>query len=149
MKQLRVSAIKNGTVLDHIPSQHVFKLVELLEAKGSAHEVLIGHNLHSNKLGKKGIIKLSDIFLSQRTLDAVSLLAAGATIITIKNYEIAKKETLLSPSEVRGVVSCFNPNCITNAEKVETIFQVMSKKKLYLECHYCEKVMYEEDITFC
>ena len=46
-KQLKVSAIKNGTVLDHIPSGQVFKVIDILGLYDSPHPVTFGVNLDS------------------------------------------------------------------------------------------------------
>lgn len=148
MKQLRVSAIESGTVIDHIPPPSVFKIVEILHVQDSTHEVLIGSNLHSKKLGTKGVIKLSNVFLAQATIDKIALLAAGASIITIKNYEVERKQTVGIPETVVGILRCFNPNCITNHESATTKFKVLEKLPVKLQCHYCENVMDETQITF-
>ena len=65
-KQLKVSAIKNGTVLDHIPSCQVFKVIDILGLSGSEHPVTFGVNLDSKSMGRKGIIKISERLPSRR-----------------------------------------------------------------------------------
>lgn len=148
MKQLRVSAIENGTVIDHIPPTRVFKIAEILAATESTDEVLIGTNLKSKKFGSKGVVKLSNIFLTEPAIHKIALLAAGATAITIKNYEVENKYTIKIPDTVVDIVRCFNPNCITNHEQSITKFAVVSQKPLKLHCHYCEKIMNEQQIEF-
>ena len=148
MKQLQVSAIQDGTVIDHLPAQSVFKIVDILSVNDGSDEVLIGNNLQSKKLGKKGIIKLSNIFLSQAELDKIALLAAGGTVITIKDYEIIKKHKVEIPDCVTGIVQCFNPNCITNHERATTKFEILNKTDLKLRCHYCEKTMTKSQLAF-
>ena len=148
MRELRVNAIQQGTVIDHLPVESVYKIVEILQAQDSEHEVLIGTNLQSKKLGRKGIIKLSNRFLTHTTINKISLLASGASIATIKNYQVDTKETIGIPDSVGDIVQCFNPNCITNHERAVTKFKVQSKQPLKLQCHYCEKVMSEAQIIF-
>ena len=148
MKQLLVSAIENGTVIDHIPPATVFKLVEVLQAGSSRDEVLIGMNLTSRKLGHKGVIKLSNQVLNTATLRKIALLAAGSTIITIKDYQVVRKQTVTIPDSVTDIVRCINPNCITNHEQAVTRFSILTKQPVMLQCHYCEKVIDEAQLSF-
>lgn len=148
MKELLVSAIKNGTSIDHLPTKSVFKIAEILSLASSNYEVSLGTNLKSKKLGKKGVIKVSNITLDQKTIDKIALLAEGATISTIKNFEVAKKTKVQMPNQIVGIARCFNPNCITNHESATTKFQVIEKEPLKLLCHYCEKIMNEADLSF-
>ena len=148
MKELLISALQNGTAIDHIPTNSVFKIVEILGLKDSPHEVSIATNLHSKKLGRKGIIKISSVFLDRSAIDAIALLAEGATISIIKKYNVAKKQTIKIPGSVTGIVRCFNPNCITNHEQSITKFAVIDKKDLKLRCHYCEKITTEQTLKF-
>lgn len=148
MKELRVSAIENGTVIDHIPVESVFKLVENLGVTNTEHELSIAANLPSKRLGRKGIIKISKVFLSQPEIDKIALLAEGATLSIIKNYAIKKKQIIAIPKQVVGIAKCFNPNCITNNENSTTRFEVTDKKNLKLRCHYCERTTTEETLEF-
>lgn len=148
MKQVRVSAIRNGTVIDHIPSDCLFKLVTVLGLQDSQDEILVGNHLQSKKLGSKGIIKLSNVFLDKHTVDKISLLARGASVITIKDYDVQTKQIIKLPDMLVDSVRCFNPKCITNHEGAVTKFTVLDKQELKLQCHYCEKLMYEPQIEF-
>ncbi len=148
MKQLRVNALQNGTVIDHIQPSRVFTIARILGAQSSSNEVLIGTNLQSKKLGSKGVIKLSDVFLNEATVDKIAMLAPGATIIRIKNYEVVSKKLIKMPSHAVDIARCFNPNCITNHERTITRFKVLDKQDLKLQCHYCEKIMKEPQIEF-
>ena len=148
MKELRISALANGTVIDHLPAASVFKIVRILGLRDTHNEVSIATNLPSKKLGRKGIIKISRLFLDQPAVDAIALLAEGATISIIKNYNIAKKQTVKIPSSISGIVRCFNPNCITNHETAVTKFDVIDKRDLKLRCFYCEKITTEQTLNF-
>ena len=59
-KEMLVSAIENGTVIDHIPTEKTYQVVDLLGLRDSSTPVTIGYNLPSEKIGKKGIIKITD-----------------------------------------------------------------------------------------
>ncbi|MBO6035096.1 MAG: aspartate carbamoyltransferase regulatory subunit, partial [Paludibacteraceae bacterium] len=63
--ELIVKALENGTVIDHIPADQTFKVVKLLGLEECAGQVTIGVNLSSNKLGKKGIIKVADTYFEK------------------------------------------------------------------------------------
>jgi len=56
-KQLSVSAIQNGTVIDHIPAKNLFKVITILGLDHIDTHLTFGTNLDSKKLGKKAIIK--------------------------------------------------------------------------------------------
>src|SRR3989344_3975774 len=148
MKQLTISAIKEGTVIDHIPASSVFKIAEILKIKDAPNEASIATNLPSKRLGRKGIIKISNLSLEQSAIDAIALLAEGATISIIKNYEVDKKQNVKIPNSVSGIIKCFNPSCITNHEQSVTKFEVIDKKELKLRCNYCEKITTESTLRF-
>ncbi len=140
--ELVVSAIENGTVIDHIPAGEVYKVVKILGLDLYEDEVLIGTNLSSKKYGKKGIIKVKNKFFAETEVNKVSLIAPNATLIVIKDYEVVEKRRLEIPSTIKQIVKCINPNCITNIEdNIETWFEVVDKDPLKLQCHYCEKTM--------
>jgi aspartate carbamoyltransferase regulatory subunit len=141
-RELVVSAIENGTVIDHIPAGEVYKVVKILNLDMYEDEVLIGTNLSSKKYGKKGIIKVKNKFFAETEVDKVSLIAPNATLIVIRDYEVVEKRRLEIPETIKQIVKCINPNCITNIEdNIETNFTVVDKEPLKLQCHYCEKTM--------
>ncbi len=141
-KELVVSAIENGTVIDHIPAGEVYKVVKILNLDLNEDEVLIGTNLSSKKYGKKGIIKVKNKFFAETEVNKIALIAPNATLIVIKSYDVVEKRSLETPDTIRQIVKCINPNCITNIEdNIETCFKVVNKKPLELQCHYCEKTM--------
>ena len=74
-KEMQVSAIENGTVIDHIPAEKTYEVVDLLGLKNSLDPVTIGYNLPSKKIGKKGIIKITNRFFSQEEISRLSVVA--------------------------------------------------------------------------
>lgn len=146
MKELKVNAIKNGTVIDHIPSESVFKIVKILNLDTLSNEILLGTNLVSKKGGKKGIIKISDLFLSESEINKIAILGGNVTLNIIRDYNVIEKSKLDIPDKVCSIVKCFNPNCITNYEKVSTKFSVISKKDLKLKCNFCGKITQKENL---
>lgn len=139
-KELKVSAIKDGTVIDHIPSQTLFKVVEILGLKTSASPVTFGMNLESKKMGHKDIVKIADRFFETSEINRIALIAPQARLSVIRNYEVVEKKVVEIPDRVEGIVKCMNPNCVTNNERVRTKFTVLSKKDVLLQCAYCEKI---------
>ena len=141
-KEMLVAAIKNGTVIDHIPTEKTYQVVSLLGLEQLSTPVTIGYNYHSKKLTRKGIIKVEDKFFSDEEISRLSVVAPNIVLNIIKDYEVVEKRKLEIPSTIKQIVKCINPNCITNIEdNIETNFTVVDKDPLKLQCHYCEKTM--------
>jgi aspartate carbamoyltransferase regulatory subunit len=138
-KQLVVSAIKDGTVIDHIPAKLLFKVITILGLDHIQNQITFGSNLESKKLGSKAIIKVSGIFFRKEDIDRIALVAPQAKINVIRNYGVVEKKTVEVPETIEGIVKCVNPKCITNNEDVKTRFEVINKDPVKLKCHYCEK----------
>ena len=145
-KQLSVSAIKEGTVIDHIPATALFKVVSLLNLDKLETMITIGNSLGSNKLGKKGIIKLSKVFFKDDEINKIALVAPCAKLNIIKDYDVVEKRVVEIPDEIVGIVKCVNPKCITNNQVVTTRYEVVSKSEVKLKCHYCEKITDQDNI---
>lgn len=145
-KQLSVSAIKDGTVIDHVPAPVLFKVVNILKLDRVETMITIGNNLESKKFGKKGIIKLSSVFFKDDEINKISLVAPKAKLNIIRDYEVVEKKVVEIPDEIVGIVKCVNPKCITNNEAVTTRFNVVSKSDVKLRCHYCEKITDQDNI---
>lgn len=140
IKELKVSAIENGTVIDHIPPKSVFQVIKILHLEESSDMVLFGTNLESKKFGKKGIVKVSNKFFKKNEINKIALVAPKASLIVIKDFKVISKEEVKLPDNIEAIVKCFNPNCITNHEKVSTKFYLIDKEDVKLRCHYCEKI---------
>lgn len=147
-KELKVSAIENGSVIDHIPAQNVFQVIRILNLTDYGNQLLVGTNLDSLKMGKKGIIKVSNKFFESDEINKIALVAPSATLIVIRNFQVTEKKKVAIPDEVENIVKCFNPNCITNHENIATRFTVIDKEDLKLRCHYCEKITARNNISF-
>lgn len=140
-KELVVSALENGTVLDHIPAENVYKALDILNLKGIENQITIGINLNSRQHGRKGIIKIADKFFADEELNKLALLAPEATVNVIKGFKVVEKKKVVMPEEVIGIARCMNPKCVTNHQPVKTRFTVKADgNDISLLCHYCEKV---------
>ena len=145
-KQLSVSAIQNGTVIDHIPAKNLFKVIQILGLDKIEHQITFGTNLESKKLGRKAIIKISEVFFEDKDINRIALVAPDAKLNIIKDYEVVEKRVVEVPETITGIARCMNPKCITNYEKVITKFKVVSKKTVSLKCHYCEKITNQQNL---
>ena len=143
---LQVAALKNGTVIDHIPSDKLFTVVNLLGLIDTDLNMTIGNNLESKKWGKKGIIKVADRFFTDEEISRLSVVSPNVKLNIIRNYEVVEKKQVSMPEELKGIVKCNNPKCITNNEPMTTIFHVIDKENGILKCHYCEKEQNKESI---
>lgn len=133
-EQLVVKAIKDGTVIDHIPSERTLLVVEHLTGQDVCY--FVGVNLSSTSIKKKGIIKIQDKFLDDREFKVLAVLAPEATVNEIKEYSIVNKKSMQIPDEVNNLFICGNQNCITNSEDMQTLF--IRDQDSY-RCHYCER----------
>jgi len=147
-KELQVSAIENGTVIDHIPAKSVFQVVKILGLSDYKEQVPFGMDLESKKYGRKGIIKVANLFFKSEEINKIALVAPSATLIVIRNYQVVEKKNVEIPDQINRFVRCFNPNCITNHEKIPTKFNVIDKVDLRLECIYCEKTTDKNNLEF-
>ncbi len=146
-KQLSVSAIKEGTVIDHIPAGSLFKVISILKLDKLDTMVTFGNGFESKQLGKKGIIKLSNVFFDTEDINKIALVAPSAKLNIIRNFEVVEKMKVEIPDEITGIIKCVNPKCITNSETVTTKFTVISKEKVQLKCHYCEKITSQANLN--
>jgi aspartate carbamoyltransferase regulatory subunit len=145
--KLKVSAISEGTVIDHIPSENLFKVISILELDKTTNQITFGANLDSAKLKNKAIIKVSNQFFENDDINRIALIAPHAKLNIIRDYEVVEKKVVEVPDRVIGIVKCFNPKCITNNEPVTTSFSVISKDPITLKCKYCEKITHEHQMV--
>ena len=140
-KELEVSAIKNGTVIDHIPANVTFKIVQILDLYNHPGAITIGTNLDSISLGKKGIIKIADRYLTDEEIGRLSVVSPDVTLNIIRDYQIVEKKYVKYPKQIIGVVKCTNPKCVTNHQPIPTKMEVFDMNSKSLRCIYCERVM--------
>jgi len=142
-KERLVAAIENGTVIDHIPADKTFQVLNLLGLAESSSTVTIGNNYRSKRMGKKGIIKAENIFFTDEEISRLSVVAPNVVLNIIHDFEVTEKKQVVRPEIIKGIVKCNNPKCVTNNEPMETVFHV-DKENGVITCHYCDK---EQDIN--
>lgn len=145
-KELEVAALENGTVIDHIHSNQLFKVVNLLKLDRFSDSITIGNNLASQRYGKKGIIKVAGYYFKEDELNKIALIAPNAVINIIHDYKVTEKRKVNLPNDIYGIVRCNNPKCITNNEPMETHFHVIDRENIEIKCHYCERTIRKSDI---
>ncbi len=143
---MQVTALCNGTVIDHIPADKLFAVVNLLNIPEMESNVTIGYNLNSKKLGKKGLIKVADKFFTDDEVNRISLVAPNVVLNIIHDYKVVEKREVRMPDNLCNIVKCSNPNCITNNEPMPTLFHIVNRNEGTLKCHYCEKEKNVKDI---
>jgi len=147
-KKLSVSAIKNGSVIDHVTAGNALKIVRLLDLPAKKATVTIGLNLPSKAWGHKDIIKVNGREVTQAEAEKIAILAPKMTINIIKNYKITKKFKVKIPEKIKSVLVCPNPVCVTNHESIPSKFLATQQKyTIILACKYCEKQYSPDQIT--
>lgn len=146
--KLQVEAIKNGTVIDHIPAKVGVKVLRLFDMHNSHQRVTIGLNLPSSALGHKDLLKTENVFINEDQANKLALYAPHATVNQIEDYQVVKKLALTLPEQINNVFYCPNSNCISHNEPVESSFRIFEKaNEIRLKCKYCEKVFSREVVT--
>ena len=139
MKELKIPAIKEGTVIDHLPSRDTFRIMRILNPQEFTHPISLALNLESKALGKKGMIKISKRSLTKKEVDKIAILAPSATVNIISGYKVKEKIKVKIPEGLTSIIKCTNPMCVTNKQPVKTRFKVQDKNEL--KCQYCERVI--------
>ena len=146
-KELQVAALENGTAIDHIPPEQLFKVAHLIGLSSMSNRITFGNNLESKKMGSKGVIKIADKFFEEDEINRIALIAPNVILNIIRDYEVVEKKYVCLPDELVGMVKCNNPKCITNNEYMPTHFYVTDKTIGTIKCRYCERKINKEDIV--
>lgn len=143
----RVYALRDGTVIDHIPRWKGIVILELLGLNQQQQFVTLGIGLRSKRMGWKDVVKIEHRELSEADVMKIALVAPTATLNIIRNHRVAKKARVTIPETIQAIAECPNPKCITNHEPVETLFHRISEKPIILRCHFCERMFTHDEIT--
>ena len=132
-----IGKIEDGIVLDHIKAGQGMKLYNILGLDKLDCEVALIQNAHSEKLGRKDILKIDKLI--DVNLDAVGYVDPGITVNVIRGGKLAKRSHLEAPEEVVGIIKCKNPRCITTIEQeLPQVFQLTDRENRVYRCKYCE-----------
>ena len=146
--ELRVSKIKDGTVIDHITGGHALDVVRILGITGREKgPITIAINVPSKRFVTKDIVKIEGRELNPEEVHRIALLAPHANINIIRNYNVAEKQEVKIPGIIENIIKCTNPACISNSnEPVKAKFYINSEEPLLLKCHYCSNIIEKKDV---
>ncbi len=130
----------DGTVIDHLPAGTASEALRLLGLPRDG-AVTIGMNVPSQRIGRKDIVRVEGLYLSKGELDRLSLLGTSVTVSIVQGGDVTSKTELTVPERLIGVLTCRNPTCITNDERVPSVFVRLPGTPIRLRCHYCERVV--------
>ena len=147
--ELKIKAIENGTVIDHISANkalHILKILGLPDK--DTHNVTVAMNVDSGEIGRKDIVKIENRELDHEELNQIALIAPKATINIIRDFKPIKKDKIVLPEKISSIIKCTNPKSITNYENepITPVFNVINNYPPVVRCHYCEKLIKTEDI---
>lgn len=132
---MNIDSIENGYVIDHIPAGKGMQIYNVLSLDELNCQVAIITNAKSQKNDVKDIIKINE--LVELDLDIIAFIAPEATVNVIKDRQRIDKKLLSLPKEIKNIVKCPNPRCISNNEDIDHIFKLTDDKGTY-RCLYCE-----------
>ena len=140
LKTRTISDIESGTVIDHIKPGCGLYIAQSLRLIHDATRMILCLNLSSNTLGEKDLIKISNIKLSDETLDKIAVFSPGATVSWIEDYQVERKQSVRMPERIDSFFSCPNDNCISREEGETSSFKLQPYKKQHLiQCCYCAR----------
>lgn len=146
----RVTAICNGTVIDHIPGGQSLQVLRMLKLdSGRSNPISLVMNVPSDKLGRKDVLKIEDRELVQEELDRLAIIASEASIAIIRNYSVAEKRKIILSDELVNIIKCSFSNCITQNERepLPNKMVVVNKHPVEIRCFYCGKIQDVTEIT--
>ena len=132
---MNIDSIENGYVIDHIPAGKGMQIYNVLSLDKLNCQVAIITNAKLQKNDVKDIIKINE--LVELDLDIIAFIAPEATVNVIKDRQRIDKKLLSLPKEIKNIVKCPNPRCISNNEDIDHIFKLTDDKGTY-RCLYCE-----------
>lgn len=134
---INVSKLKKGIVLDHITQGQGYRIFRQLGLDELDDVVVLMRNVESTKLGKKDLIKIeTDLELD---LEVIGLIDPGITVTYVLNGEQIRKIKLALPETVTGILTCKNPRCISNQEKINDVrFRLVDPQSKQYACEYCD-----------
>ena len=128
---LNVGKIEEGFVLDHIKAGKSLSIYKHLGLDKLDCTVAIIKNAKSGKMGKKDILKV-ECDINTLNLDILGFIDHNITVNVIKNSEIVQKRQLTLPREIKNVLKCKNPRCITSIEQELPAANIVKKNTAVL-----------------
>ncbi len=136
---LNVGRIAEGFVLDHIQAGKSMEIYKYLNLDKLDCTVAIIKNARSAKMGKKDIMKI-ECPIDYIDLEVLGFIDHNITVNIVKDEEIVEKMALALPKEIRNIIRCRNPRCITSIEQeLDHVFLLTNEEKEIYRCKYCEE----------
>ena len=136
---LNVGALREGYVLDHIKAGKAMTIYHDLKLDKLDCTVAIIKNARSKKMGKKDIIKV-ECPIEDLGLDILGFIDHNITVNIIEDSKIVEKKELKLPSEIKNVIRCHNPRCITSIEQgLDHVFVLTDPENEVYRGKYCEE----------
>ena len=134
---MRIDAIKNGIVIDHIDAGRAMKIYDMLGLDKLECPVALLKNVPSEKMGKKDIIKIDgDVKIN---FDEIGFLSPRITLVFVKDGSVCDKRKVSLPSDLTDIITCKNPRCITSTEQgIHHHFHLENEKTGVYRCIYCD-----------
>jgi len=142
---ITVDTIDQGTVVDHIQQGMGIRVMDLLGIdKNYPHRVALVMNVASKRTGKKDIVKIEGILVSEEKTNVIALVSPNASINHIQDGKVVKKSKAELPNKVEGIGKCPNPKCVTNGESIPTRFSLDEGE---YRCGYCERKFKADELV--
>ena len=136
---LNISGIHEGFVLDHIQAGKSMEIYKYLNLDKLDCTVAIIKNARSEKMGKKDLMKI-ECPIDYIDMDVLGFIDHNITVNIVENEKVTEKKTLFLPKEIRNIVKCKNPRCITSIEQeLDQVFVLTDPRKEVYRCKYCEE----------
>ncbi len=136
---LNVGSISEGFVLDHIQAGKSMEIYKHLHLDQLDCCVAIIKNAKSNKMGRKDIMKI-ECPIDFMDLDILGFIDHTITVNIIQDEKVVDKKRLTLPKEIRNVIRCKNPRCITSIEQgLDHVFVLTDEETQTYRCKYCEE----------
>jgi aspartate carbamoyltransferase regulatory subunit len=145
-----VQKISDGTVIDHIAAGKALSVLRLLgNPQNRGVTVALVANVGSSKMGKKDILKVEGVELTDEQVQKLALIAPLASVNIIRSYHVLEKRNAVPPKTVRAVLACTGATCVSVREKdsVTSIFTLVSSSPLIYKCKYCGRDLTEQEIS--
>jgi aspartate carbamoyltransferase regulatory subunit len=145
-----VQKISDGTVIDHITAGKALSVLRLLgNPQNRGVTVALVANVGSSKMGKKDILKVEGVELSDEQVQKLALIAPLASVNIIRSYRVLEKKSAMPPATVQGVLACTGATCVSVREKdsVSSIFSLVSASPIVYKCKYCGRDLTEQEIS--
>jgi aspartate carbamoyltransferase regulatory subunit len=144
-RSIKISAMREGTVIDHLVAMTALKVLDILGIKFPG-AVTVGLNLESGKVGQKDIIKIENREVSPEEVAKIALISPRATFSIIRDFKVFDKFKPELPETIDNLIRCPNPSCVTSDDRVATRFKVLRTDPVRVRCHYCERSLKKEEI---